>query len=329
MRSAWTTFCSAAVAALALPIATPVQAQDWPTRPVTLVVPFAAGGPVDVLARSLQPFLNETLGQTVIIENVGGGGGTTGSLRVANAAPDSHMFTIGSIGTHAIGQSMHAKPPYDAVNDFTPVMLVADAPQVLLARADLPANSLKEFVAYAKANADKMQHGSGGAGTSSHIGCVMVNEIIGVKITHVPYRGGGPAMQDLMAGRLDYICNYVSTAITAVNANKAKVIVTLSSKRVPSFPNVPTAQEQGMKDLDISAWNAAFMPKNTPPHMVAKLNAAISKALDNPALQKRLADLGLEAPEPARRTPEYLKQYVSDEIKRWRGPVMASGVQHK
>jgi tripartite-type tricarboxylate transporter receptor subunit TctC len=239
------------------------------------------------------------------------------------------MFTIGSIGTHAIGQSMHAKPPYDAVNDFTPVMLVADAPQVLLARADLPANSLKEFAAYAKANADKMQHGSGGAGTSSHIGCVMVNEIIGVKITHVPYRGGGPAMQDLMAGRLDYICNYVSTAITAVNANKAKVIVTLSSKRVPSFPNVPTAQEQGMKDLDISAWNAAFMPKNTPPHMVAKLNAAISKALDNPALQKRLADLGLEAPEPARRTPEYLKQYVSEEIKRWRGPVMASGVQHK
>ncbi len=305
------------------------QAQDWPTRPVTLVVPFAAGGPVDVLARALQPYLIETLGQQVVIENVGGGGGATGSLRVANAQPDSHMFTIGSIGTHAIGQSMHAKPPYDAVADFTPVMLVADAPQVLLARKDLPANNLKEFAAYAKANADKMQHGSGGAGTSSHIGCVLVNERIGVKVTHIPYRGGGPAMQDLMAGRVDYICNYVSTAITAVASDRAKVIATLSSKRVPAFPNVPTAQEQGMKDMEISAWNAAFMPRNTPPYMVAKLNAALSKALDNPALHKRLGELGLEAPEPARRTPEYLKKYVTEEIVRWRGPVLASGVQHK
>jgi tripartite-type tricarboxylate transporter receptor subunit TctC len=152
---------------------------------------------------------------------------------------------------------------------------------------------------------------------------------MGVKITHVPYRGGGPAMQDLMAGRLDYICNYVSTAISAVSADKAKVIATLSGKRVPAFPDVPTAQEQGLKDMEISAWNAAFMPKNTPPHMVAKLNAAISKTLDNPAVQKRLAELGLEAPEPARRTPEYLQKYVESEIKRWRGPVLASGVQHK
>ena len=189
----------AAAAALGMLHPATAQAQDWPNRPVTMVVAFAPGGPLDTLARNLQPYLIEALGQQVIIENVPGGGGTVGSLRVANAAPDSHMFTLGSIGTHAIGQSMHKKPPYNAVTDFSPVILVADAPQVVLARKDLPANNLKEFTAYAKANQDKMQHGSGGAGTSSHIGCVLMNQVLGVKVTHIPYRGGGPAMQDLLS----------------------------------------------------------------------------------------------------------------------------------
>ena len=195
-----------------------------------MVIAFAPGGPLDTLARNLQPYLIEALGQNVIIENVPGGGGTVGSLRVSNAAADSHMFTLGSIGTHAIGQSMHKKPPYNAVTDFAPVMLVADAPQVVLARKDLPANNLKEFAAYAKANQDKMQHGSGGAGTSSHIGCVLMNQVLGVKITHIPYRGGGPAMQDLLAGRVDFICNYVSTALPSHRAGTAKVIAALNEQ---------------------------------------------------------------------------------------------------
>jgi tripartite-type tricarboxylate transporter receptor subunit TctC len=320
----WKLFCGAAAASM-LTIGG-AAAQDWPTRPVTMVVAFAAGGPVDVLARNLQPFLIETLGQNVIIENVGGGGGTTGSLKVAHAAPDSHMFTLGSIGTHAIGQSMHKKPPYDALTDFTPVALVADAPQVLLVRKDLPVSNLKEFAAYLKANHEKMQHGSGGAGTSSHIGCVLLNQVLGEKVTHVPYRGGGPALQDLIAGRIDYICNYISTAIPSHQGGTAKVIAALTGKRTASFPDVPTAKEQGFEGLDVSAWNAMFMPKNTPPAYVAKLNAAISKALDNPALKERLEKIGLEVPEPARRTPEYLKQYVASEIKRWEAPVKASGV---
>jgi tripartite-type tricarboxylate transporter receptor subunit TctC len=302
------------------------QAQDWPTRPVTMVVAFAPGGPLDTLARILQAPLGEALGQQVIVENVSGGGGTTGSLRVANAAVDSHMFTLGSIGTHAINQSMHKKPPYDALNDFSPVILVADAPQVLLVRKDLPAGNLREFAAYAKANQEKMQHGSGGAGTSSHIGCVLLNQTIGVKITHVPYRGGGPAMQDLLAGRIDYICNYISTAIGPHQNKTAKVVAALTSKRTPSFPDVSTAQEEGFRDLDISAWNAAFMPKNTPAPMVQKLNAAISKALEQPAVRKRLSDIGLEVPAPERRTPAYLAQFVASEIKRWEAPVKASGV---
>jgi tripartite-type tricarboxylate transporter receptor subunit TctC len=237
------------------------------------------------------------------------------------------MVTLGSIGTHALSQSMHKKPPYNSVTDFAPVMLVADAPQVVLARKDLPVNNLKEFATYAKANQDKMQHGSGGAGTSSHIGCVLMNQVIGVKITHVPYRGGGPAMQDLLAGRIDFICNYVSTALPSHRAGTAKVIVALNDKRLPTLPDVPTAQEQGFKGLDISAWNAIYMPKSATPQQVAKLNAALSKALDNPALKQRLEDIGLEVPAPARRTPEYLAKFTAEEIKRWEAPVKASGVQ--
>jgi tripartite-type tricarboxylate transporter receptor subunit TctC len=317
----------AATAALATLAPCAAQAQEWPSRPVSMVVAFAPGGPLDTLARNIQPYLIEALGQQVIIENVPGGGGTVGSLRVSNAAADSHMFTLGSIGTHAIGQSMHKKPPYNAVTDFAPVMLVADAPQVVLARKDLPANNLKEFAVYAKANQDKMQHGSGGAGTSSHIGCVLMNEVLGVKITHVPYRGGGPAMQDLLAGRVDYICNYVSTALPSHRAGTAKVIAALNDKRIPTLPDVPTAEEQGFKGLEISAWNAIYMPKAATPQQVAKLNAALNKALDNPELKQRLEELGLEVPVPARRTPEYLAKFTAEEIKRWSGPVQASGVQ--
>jgi tripartite-type tricarboxylate transporter receptor subunit TctC len=314
-------------AALALLGFSCAQAQDWPNRPVTMVIAFAPGGPLDTLARNLQPFLSEGLGQQVVIENVPGGGGTVGSLRVANAAADSHMFTLGSIGTHAIGQSMHKKPPYNSVTDFAPVMLVADAPQVVLARKDLPADNLKEFAAYSKANYDKMQHGSGGAGTSSHIGCVLMNQVLGVKITHVPYRGGGPAMQDLLAGRVDYICNYVSTALPSHRAGTAKVLVALNDKRLPTLPDVATAREQGFEGLDISAWNAIYLPKASTPQQVAKLNTALNAALDNPKLKQRLEDIGLEVPAPARRTPEYLAKFTAEETRRWEAPVKASGVQ--
>jgi tripartite-type tricarboxylate transporter receptor subunit TctC len=323
MRNAKIVAAAAALVALAPGAG---SAQDWPARAVTMVIAFAPGGPLDTLGRNLQPFLGEALGQQVVIENIPGGGGTTGSLRVANAPIDSHMFTLGSIGTHAIGQSMHKKPPYNSLTDFAPVILVADAPQVLLARKDLPAANLKEFADYARANQDKMQHGSGGAGTSSHIGCVLLNQVIGVKITHVPYRGGGPAMQDLLAGRIDYICNYVSTALPSHRAGTAKVIAVLNEKRLPTLPDVATAAEQGFKGLEISAWNAIYMPRGTPPAMVAKLNAAVNKALDNPVLRTRLEAVGLEVPAPERRTPAYLAQFTAEEIKRWEAPVKASGV---
>lgn len=315
-----------AAAALAA-LASSSFAQDWPNRTVTMLIPFAAGGPIDVLGRILQPYLSEQLGQQVIIENVGGGGGMTGSLRVSQAAVDSHMFALASIGTHAISQSMHKKPPYHPVNDFQPVMLVADAPLVLLVRKDLPANNLKEFIATTKANAGKMQFGSGGTGTSSHIGCVLLNQTIGVDVVHVPYRGGGPALQDLIGGRLDYICNYVSTALSAVNSGQGKVIATLASERAAAFPDVPTADQQGLKNFDISAWNAVFLPKSATPAQVARLNKALSAVQDNPAFRKRLEEQGLIGISPERRSPEYLRKFVADEIEKWAAPVKASGSQ--
>ncbi len=312
------------VAAFALWCST-AAAQDWPTRPLTMVVPFAAGGPVDVLGRILQSHLSEALGQQVIIENVSGAGGMVGSLRVS-LSQDGHQFVLGSIGTHALNQSLYKKPLYNVATDFSPVILIADAPLVLIVRKDLPANNLKEFIAYAKANQSKMQYGSGGTGTSAHIGCVLLNQAIGVNITHVPYRGGGPAMQDLIAGRIDYVCNYVSTALPAVQGGTAKVLATLAHARSSAFPNIATAQEQGLKDVDVSAWNALFMPKNSPAANVSKLNAATSRVLDIPALHKRLDDIGLIVTPPERRSPAYLAKFVAGEIEKWSVPIKASGL---
>lgn len=313
------------LAAAPLLFSTLVAAQDWPTRPLTMVVPFAAGGPVDVLGRLLQPHLSDVLGQQVIIENVGGAGGMIGSLRVSQSS-DNHVFVLGSIGTHALNQSLYKKPLYNVATDFTPVILIADAPLVLILRKDLPANNLKEFTAYAKANQSKMQYGSGGTGTSAHIGCMLLNQAIGVEITHVPYRGGGPAMQDLIGGRIDYVCNYVSTALPAAQGQTGKVIATLANARTAAFPAVATADEQGLKGFDVSAWNAIYMPKAAPAAIVDKLNAAVSRALDMPAVRKRLDDIGLVVVSPDRRSPAYLAKFTAKEIEKWAAPIKASGV---
>ena len=307
--------------------ATQAAAQDWPTRPLTMVVPFAAGGPMDSLARILQPTLGEVLGQPIIVENSPGGGGMTGSLRVSQAAVESHMFVLASIGTHAIGYSMHKKPPYHPADDFQPVAFVADAPLLLMTKKDLPPNTLQEFIAYTKANHDKMSFSSGGTGTSSHISCVMLNQIMGVDVTHVPYRGGGPAFADMIAGRIDYICNYVSIGASAAKQGQVKPIAMLARERTPLLPNLATADEQGLKDFDVSAWNAILLPKSATPAMVAKLNTAVSKALDNPALRQRFDAIGLIPAAPERRSPGYLKKFITSEIAKWAGPVKAGGIQ--
>jgi tripartite-type tricarboxylate transporter receptor subunit TctC len=316
------------VAALAgmMVCATTAQAQDnWPNRPLTMVVPFAAGGPVDVLGRILGQYLGEAVGRQVVIDNVTGGGGMSGSLRVAQGNPDGHLFVLGSSGTHAINQTLYKRPLYNAATDFAPVALIADAPLVLVTRKDLPPTDLKGFMAHAVANHAGMQFGSGGTGTTSHMGCVLLNQMMGIDVTHVPYRGGGPALVDVIAGRIDYMCSIITVTVPPIEARQIKAIATLAVERSPALPTLATAHEQGLKDFEAYTWNAVFMPKATPPELVGKLNAALVKVMNNPAFRERLAPLGLYVVAPERRTPEYLGKFVVSEIEKWAPAIKASG----
>jgi tripartite-type tricarboxylate transporter receptor subunit TctC len=300
-------------------------AQPFPTRPVTMVVPFAAGGPIDVLGRLLQGPMAEALGQPVIVENVTGGAGMIGSNKIKQAAPDGYQVVLGSIGTHTLSPQLSKKPLYNPATDFAPVGLAAEIPLVLLVRKDFPAQNLQEFIAYVKANHARLQYGSGGTGTSSHIACVLLGQKIGVDVTHVPYRGGGPAFTDLMAGRLDYFCNYIQFAVQTAGGGQARTLAIFARERSPAIPSVPTAAEQGLDGVDAYTWNAVFAPKGTPPAVVAKLNAAVAHALDSAVVRERLAGLGLDVPPPERRTPAFLKGYVVDEMAKWAPAIKASG----
>jgi tripartite-type tricarboxylate transporter receptor subunit TctC len=319
---------TAAVLGLLAVLTTPAVAQDFPTRPMTMIVPFAAGGPTDLLGRVIAQRMGEILGQTVVVENVGGAGGMTGSKRVADAKPDGYTFQIGTVGTHAQNQWLYARPAYNAATDFTPVALIAEVPIVLIARPDIPANNLKEFVAYAKANQAKMQFGSGGAGSASHLGCVVVNTAMGTTITHIPYKGGALAMQDVMAGRLDFECEIMSTVKSHIDAGQVKGLAILGKTRSPAEPNLPTALEQGL-DAQAYTWNAVFLPKGAPDAIVKKLNDAIRQAMHTPAVRDRLQSLGAQLVSDDRATPAYLASFVKSEIAKWEAPIRASGTQVK
>ena len=302
------------------------QAQSWPTRPLTMVVPFAAGGIGDVLGRILAPRLSELLGRQVIIENIGGAGGMAGAARVAKAAPDGYTFVLGSAGTHAHNQTLYKSPLYNAATDFAPVALVVEQPVVLVVRKDLPPGNLTDFIAYAEANQAKMQYGSPGTGSAVHLACAILNAAIGVKVTHIPYRGGGPAMQDLIAGRLDYQCTGSTNAIAQLESNTIKAIALLSLERSPILPAVPTAHEQGLRDFEAPLWWALFLPKGTPPAIIAKLNEATVATMSTPAVQQRLKETGYDLVAPERRSPDYLQKFVESEIAKWAGPIRATGV---
>ena len=304
----------------------PALAQDWPTRPVTMVVPFAAGGPADTVGRILAPGLSELLGQQIIVENVGGSGGMTGAARVAKAAPDGYQFVLGNMGTHAANQTFYKTPLYNSASDFTPVMLVAQTPLVLLARKDLPADNLREFIAYAKANQATMQYGSGGAGSASHLACVLLHSAIGINVTHVPYRGAAPAMQDLIAGRIDYQCPDTPIAIPQIHSKMVKAIAILTRERSPGLPAQATAHEQGLTDFDASNWFGAFFPKGAPAVVVDKLNAAILTTINTSAVKARMADIGADLVTRERSSPDYLQRFVEAEIQKWAGPIKASGI---
>ena len=306
-------------------VAAPAAAQDFPNRPVTMIIPFAAGGPTDVLGRIVGARMSEVLGQQVVIENVGGAGGMTGAARVAQSAPDGYTIGLGTVGTHAQGQSLYKKPLYNAATDFTPVALIAEVPIVLIARKDFPAANLKEFVDYSKKNQDKMTFGSAGTGSATHLGCVVLNTAMGTSITHVPYRGTGPAMQDLQGGRIDFLCEVVSTAKPQIDGNTVKAVAILTKQRSPALPNVPTAVEQGLPDVEAYTWNAIFLPKGAPDAIVKKLHDATLAAMHTPNVKERLEGLGAMIVPDDRATPQYLGNFVKSEIDKWAAPIKASG----
>ena len=315
----------ALAAAAPLLLAGAAQAEDWPTRPLTMINPFAAGGPNDVVARLFAQRMGEILGQSIVIENIGGAGGMSGADRVAKAAPDGYTFLQGTVGTQAQNQTLFKHPVYNSMTDFAPVALVIEAPLVLVARKDLPVNGMKEFVAYAKANREKMQYASAGTGSAIHLGCALVNMVAGLDVVHVPYRGANPAMQDLMSGRVDYLCDIITTAKPQIDAGTVKAIAILTKARSPVLPNVPTAIEQGF-DVEAYTWNAFFLPKGTPEPIVRKLNRATVEAMKSPALRQKLEAAGLILVSEDRTTPEYLAKFVQSEIAKWAVPIKAGGI---
>jgi tripartite-type tricarboxylate transporter receptor subunit TctC len=301
-------------------------AQTYPAKPVTMIIPFAAGGPTDVLGRVMAARMSEILGQQVVVENIGGAGGMTGSKRVADAQPDGYTFVLGTVGTHAQGQTMYKKPLYNSVDQFTPVALIAEVPIILTVRKDLPAKDFREFVTYAKANQEKMTFGSAGAGSATHLGCVLLNYVIGVTITHVPYRGTGPAMQDLLGGRIDYLCEIVNTAKPQIDAGTVKAIAIMTKERSPALPNLPTGVEQGVPNLEAYTWSAIFMPKGAPAAVVSRVNDAMVQAMKTPAVREALGQAGAQVVGDDRATPEYLGSFVKSEIEKWAAPIKAAGV---
>jgi tripartite-type tricarboxylate transporter receptor subunit TctC len=311
----------------AVGLAAVAKAEDYPSRPITMVIPFAAGGPTDVLGRVVADRMSQLLGQQVVVENVGGAGGMTGVQRVAQAPPDGYTIVLGTVGTHAQNQTLYKRPLYNAATDFTPVALMAQVPLVLIVRKDLPVNNLQEFIAYAKANQSKMSFGSAGAGSATHLGCVLLNAAMGVDIQHVPYRGTGPAMQDLAAGRIDYLCEIVTTALPQIQGATVKPIAMLSLDRSPVLPNLPTANESGLPKFEAYTWNAIFLPKGAPHEIVNKLNTVIVETMKTPAVKDRLEGLGVMIVPPEKQTPEYLDQFVKSEIEKWAAPIRASGAQ--
>jgi tripartite-type tricarboxylate transporter receptor subunit TctC len=312
--------------AVFLTSAASADGQDWPTRPVTMVVPFGAGGGVDATARILGPRLSQILGQQIVIENIGGAGGMTGSARVAKAAPDGYAFVYGNAGTHAINQTLYKHPLYHAATDFAPVGTVTHTFFTLITRKDLPASTLPQFIAYARANQAKMQFGSAGAGSTTHMVCAMLNTAMGTRVAHVPYRSTSMAMQDMIAGRIDFICEPILTAMAQIRGGTVKAIAFLGLRRTRALPDLPTADENGLPGFAVSGWGAFFFPAGTPTTIVHKLSRAASETLDTAWVRERIEGLGYDAPPLRERTPEYMQAFIPAEIERWGAAIKAAGI---
>jgi tripartite-type tricarboxylate transporter receptor subunit TctC len=303
----------------------PVAAQDYPTRNITIIVPFAAGGPTDVIARIVGDDMSRTLGQQIVIENIVGAGGTTASTRAMQANPDGYTLIMGHMGTHAAAVGLYPKLAYDPRTDFEPIGVVAGTPILILAKKDFPAANLKEFIAYVKANVDKLNMAHAGVGSVSFTTCLLLNSILNVKPTAVPFNGTGPAMNALVGGQVDYMCDQIVNAVPQIKGGTIKAYAIATLGRNPALPDLPTSKEAGLPEFQVSAWNALFAPKGTPKPIIDKLNAALGKALDDPNTRKRLLELGSDIPAGEARTPQALAELVKNEVARWTPLFQATG----
>lgn len=308
-----------------LALAAPAGAQTLPRGTLKMVVPFAPGGPSDVAGRIVAAGLSDVLGRNVIVENPAGAGGTIGSLHVSRSTPDGSEFVLGNSGTHVWSQALYKTPPYNTLTDFTPLGLVVEAPRVIITPKNFPAETLQEFIAYLKVKKGTAKFGHAGAGSASHVSCILFNAAIGVDVVAVPYRGLALAMQDLTADRIDYLCDSPSTSKPQIDGGFVKAIATTGERRWYTLAEVPTVREQGV-DFVITTWQGLFLAANTAESIVRELNAALSKALDLPLVRERFTQLGEQIAPPEHRSPEYFRKFVADEIARWSGPIKASGV---
>lgn len=316
---------AALLAAALLALASP-QAhaqQTYPNRYITMVVPFAAGGPTDIVGRIVADHMSRTLGQQIVIENTAGAAGTTGAARVAKAAPDGHTILVGPMSTMSFSPALYPKLTFNPLTDFEPIGIAASAPIMLVSNTAVPATRLAEFAAYLKANPAKLTNGNAGVGSTSHLACLLLNNRAGASVTLVPYRGTGPALQDVVSGQVGYLCDQVTSLMSQVKANAVRPLAVLAPTRSPVLPDVPTATEAGMSGIDMVVWNALFAPKGTPPEIIEKLNAALVKAITDPASREKFLQLGAEPPPENQRSPQALHQVHAADVTKW-GEVIRS-----
>jgi tripartite-type tricarboxylate transporter receptor subunit TctC len=301
------------------------HAQNYPTKTITMVVPFAAGGPTDTVARLVAQSMSTTLKQTVIVENVGGAGGTIGAARVAKSAPDGYTIFL-----HHIGQStapgLYRKLSYNAIDSFEPIGLVTDVPMTIVARKDFPAKDFKELLAYVKANKAKVTYANAGVGSASHLCGMLFMTAIATDLTTVPYKGTGPAMNDLLGGQVDFMCDQTTNTTSQIKGGKIKAYAVTTKTRVPTLPDLPTMNEAGLPGFEVAVWHGLYAPKGTPAPIVTQLSGALKVALKDPAVKQRFADLGTEPVAEARATPEALRTHLKAEIERWTPIIQKAGV---
>jgi tripartite-type tricarboxylate transporter receptor subunit TctC len=295
----------------------PARAEDYPSRAITMIVPYPPGGASDVVARIVADGMSKALGHTIVIENVGGAGGTIGTARVAEAAPDGYTLLGASMGSHVSAPALYPNLRYDSTKDFAPIGVTANAPAAIVARKDFPAGNFKDFVAYVRANGESVKQAHGGVGASSHMACLLFTSQLGLKVSLVAYRGTGPALNDIIGGHVDFFCEQVVSVQGAIRAGTIKAFVVSGNSRSPALPDVPSAKEVGDPDYGINVWSAIFVPKGTPLPIVAKLAAALDKALDDPAVAHRIVELGGTVPVQSERGPAALAGLLKADIARW------------